>query len=89
MEISIQALVYVCGGTMKLEFKQFYYIGIARYRVVKQELYPKHKKRRMCLNCRKMVYNKLTRAEFCSRHKTTIDWYNICAYFNPGWYKKL
>ena len=74
---------------MKLEFKQFYCIERPRYRVVKQENYPQHKKQRMCVNCRHLIYNRLSKAEFCAHHMTPVNWFELCAYFNNTWYRKL
>lgn len=74
---------------MKVEMKMFFSIEPKKYKVVKEELYKEHDGKRMCRNCRKFIYNRLTRGQFCAYHKTPVDWFECCAYFIPIWGKKL
>ena len=74
---------------MKLRFKKFYTTDRERYRVVKEEAYSDHRGKLMCMNCRKLIYNRLLRGPFCAKHLTPVKWFEVCAYFRPGWGKKL
>lgn len=74
---------------MKLSLKLFFSTEVERYRVVKEERYPDHKYKRMCMHCRKCVYNRLQRGPFCAHHKTPVDWFMCCAYFAPTWGEKI
>jgi|GEM_PF-4054037 len=74
---------------MKLELKTFFSTELKRYRVIPAETRPENKGKISCANCRKFIYNRLSRAPFCAQHLTPVQWYEFCAYFTPIWGKKL
>ena len=74
---------------MKLEFKTFFSTEPKRYRVVHTETRPEVQGTKACANCRKFIYNRLSREPFCAHHLTPVRWFEVCAYFKPIWNKQL
>jgi len=74
---------------MKLQMKLFYSTEPKRYRVLPVELRDDVQGLRYCANCSKFIYNRILKGPFCSHHRTPVNWYDICAYFEPIWNKKL
>lgn len=71
---------------MKLYFKKFVKDSGATFYAKEARLSEKFKNDRMCQNCRKRIYNVLSRNPyFCSQHLSPIEYYEICAYFAPIW----
>lgn len=74
---------------MKIGFITFFSTEFKRYRVVGQETMKEYQGLRMCCNCNKLIYNRLSREPFCAKHLTPVVWYETCAYFKPTWMIKI
>jgi len=74
---------------MKLYFKTFFSTEPKKYRVVREETNETIKFKIACANCRKFIYNRLSRGSFCAHHLTPVAWFESCAYFQPIWGKKI
>jgi hypothetical protein len=72
---------------MKLYFKRFIKEPPKQFmRGLETRLSDKFLNEKMCQNCRKRIYNRLSRNPyFCAQHLTPIYYYEVCAYFAPTW----
>lgn len=75
---------------MKISFKKFFgetpeFAGYSR-----MEREKRFKEKNMCVNCRLMIYNRLSKDDqFCAHFNAPTVYYDVCAYLKPRWPKKL